>query len=96
MKVKEILQYGFLEKTAALETDAAGVAFRSFCSVWGVGPKRAQIWVDRGLRTLGDVRNSEACMAELSSRERTGLKHAEDFQSRIPREVCCVIASELI
>jgi Fingers domain of DNA polymerase lambda len=85
--VKEILHNGFLERTAAIQNDVSGVAFQEFCSVWGVGPRRAQEWLDRGLRTLTDVRNSEQCMAELSSRERTGLKHAEDFKIRIPRKV---------
>ena len=94
MKVKEILRHGFLEKTAALQSDASGVAFRMFCSVWGVGPRRAQVWVDRGLRTLQDVRNSEQCMAELSSREKTGLRHADDFRIRIPRKVCCTPLSK--
>ena len=93
-KVKEILRHGFLEKTAALERDTAGVAYRHFCTVWGVGPRRAQVWVDRGLRTLDDIRNSEECMAELSSRERTGMRHAEDFRVRIPRQVCAVPLSQ--
>jgi DNA polymerase lambda len=87
LKVKEILSHGFLERTAALASDAKEVAFREFCSVWGLGPKRAQVWVDRGLRSLDDVRHSEECMSELSSRERTGLRHAEDFRIRIPRQV---------
>jgi hypothetical protein len=86
-KVKEILQNGFLERTAAMEGDAEAVAFRDFCLVWGVGPKRAQEWLDRGFRALDDVRNSPECMAELSSRERTGMKYHDDFKIRIPREV---------
>lgn len=85
--MKEILQHGFLEKTLTLDKNPADVAFREFCSVWGVGPKKAQLWVNRGFRSLQDVRNCEESMSELTMRERTGLKHAEDFQIRIPRQV---------
>ena len=87
-KVKEILEDGFLTRNVNFSQNPEAQAEALFCSVWGIGPTHAQEFVRRGLRTLADLRGNPDCLAMLSVRERAGLKHAEDFARRIPREVC--------
>eukprot|EP00892_Ulva_mutabilis_P008549 jgi/Ulvmu1/6066/UM027_0044.1 len=85
-KVKEILEDGFLTRNVNFSQNPEAQAEALFCSVWGIGPSHAQHFVRCGLRTLADLRANPDCLAMLSVRERAGLKYAEDFAVRIPRE----------
>jgi hypothetical protein len=55
--------------------------------MWGIGGRRAQRWIAKGYRTAGDVLADEDEVADLTSRERTGLVHAKDLAKRVSREV---------
>lgn len=86
-KVKAILEEGFLQRNVWQQDDAAEKAFAAFCKLWGIGPKRAQKWVTKGLRTVEAVLQDSEEMASLGVRERAGVLNAEDLAQRIPRRV---------
>lgn len=63
-------------------------AIAHFSAMWGFGPNgKSAAWAAQGLRTVDDVRARPDIMAGLTLRERCGVRHAEDFRRRIPREV---------
>jgi hypothetical protein len=86
-KVKEVLREGRLARNVVYESDDVAQAIKLFSSIWGIGGKKAASWAVKGLRSLEDLRTDEDEMAALSSRERAGLRHFEDLQQRITREV---------
>lgn len=52
----------------------------------GVGPTKALEWINAGMETLDDVRNSESFGIMLSDAQKLGLRYHDDLQERMPRE----------
>lgn len=50
--------------------------------VYGIGPKKAQEFVNDGILTIEDLRNNEEL---LTTNMKLGLKYFDDIESRIPR-----------
>jgi DNA polymerase lambda len=53
-----------------------------FSSIFGVGPKTALKWYNKGYKTFEDL--TEKC--ELTHQQQMGIKYYSDIQERIPRE----------
>ena len=77
--IKEYIENGKLE---ILEKEKNNPV-NKFCKVYGIGPKKAQEFVNKGYRTLDDLRQHEE---ELTTAMKLGLKYYDDIEERIPRE----------
>jgi DNA polymerase/3'-5' exonuclease PolX len=55
---------------------------RVFADIYGVGSKTAQGFIDRGFKTLDDLR---ARPDVLNEKQKIGLKYYDDIKARIPR-----------
>ncbi|XP_033976674.1 DNA polymerase lambda-like [Trematomus bernacchii] len=84
-KIDEIMESGHLRKLDHLG-DAVPV-LELFTNIWGAGTKTAQLWYQLGFRTLVDIRTK----AHLSTTQKIGLKHYDDFLDRMPREEAAAI-----
>ncbi|CAG03351.1 unnamed protein product, partial [Tetraodon nigroviridis] len=78
-KIDEIMESGHLRKLDHI--GEAVPVLELFSNIWGAGAKTAQLWYQQGFRTLEDIRTK----AHLSSTQKIGLKHYEDFLDRMPR-----------
>jgi len=55
-----------------------------FNEIYGVGPKKAKELVEKGVKTLAELRDRQSEL--LNDTQRAGLKYYEDILERIPRE----------
>ena len=53
-----------------------------FTQIYGVGPKKAQDLIKKGITTIAQLRENED---ELNEKQKLGLKYYEDIEKRIPR-----------
>ncbi|XP_003972614.2 DNA polymerase lambda [Takifugu rubripes] len=84
-KIDEIMESGHLRKLDHI--GEAVPVLELFTNIWGAGAKTAQLWYQQGFRTLEDIRTK----AHLSSTQKIGLKHYDDFLDRMPREEAAAI-----
>ncbi|XP_017272371.1 DNA polymerase lambda [Kryptolebias marmoratus] len=84
-KIEEIMESGHLRKLDYI--GEAVPVLELFSNIWGAGAKTAQLWYQQGFRTLEDIRTK----AHLSSTQKIGLKHYDDFLDRMPREEAAAI-----
>ncbi|CAB4004769.1 DNA polymerase lambda-like, partial [Paramuricea clavata] len=78
-KIWEIVQTGHLQRLDHL--DAKTDAMELFCNLWGAGPKTAETWVAKGLKTLDDLKEH----GNLNRQQQVGLKYYNEFLDRMPR-----------
>lgn len=71
-----------LQKLDYAKLDPTDVALKLFLGIYGVGPSLAHQWVQKGYKTLEDIK----AKVKLSESQRIGVDHYEDFNCRIPRE----------
>ena len=55
-----------------------------FNEIYGVGPKKAKDLVEKGIKTIAELRERQTEL--LNDSQRAGLKYYEDILERIPRE----------
>ncbi|XP_040002815.1 DNA polymerase lambda [Xiphias gladius] len=84
-KIDEIMESGHLRKLDHI--GEAVPVLELFTNIWGAGAKTAQLWYQQGFRTLEDIRTK----ALLSSTQKIGIKHYDDFLDRMPREEAAAI-----
>ena len=53
-----------------------------FSDIYGVGPKKAKELVDKGIRTLDELRDKQDVLNDI---QKVGLKYYDDILKRIPR-----------
>jgi DNA ligase (NAD+) len=51
--------------------------------VYGIGPKKAKDFIDKGIKTIDDLRLN---MDKLTSAQKLGVQYYDDIELRIPRE----------
>lgn len=88
-KIWEIVETGYLRRLDHI--DPKMEAINLFTDVWGAGPKTAEVWVSKGYRTLEDLEKN----ANLTSQQKIGLKHFEEFRERMPNEEAGRIGEEV-
>ena len=83
-KIKTYLETATLD---ILEQEKNNPVF-IFSKIYGVGPKKAQDLVEKGFKTINDLRElSEADLKKtLNDKQRIGLKYYEAIIERIPRQ----------
>ncbi|XP_062244043.1 DNA polymerase lambda isoform X1 [Platichthys flesus] len=79
-KIDEIMESGHLRKIDHI--GEAVPVLELFTNIWGAGAKTAQLWYQKGFRTLEDI----STKAHLTNTQKIGLKHYDDFLDRMPRE----------
>ncbi|XP_028395240.1 DNA polymerase lambda-like [Dendronephthya gigantea] len=78
-KIWEIVQTGHLRRLENLDPKTNSVDL--FCNLWGAGPKTAETWVAKGLKTLDDLKEH----GNLNRQQQIGLKYYDEFLERMPR-----------
>lgn len=85
-RIDIVLETGELEELRELRSDPDVIAIREIRSVHGIGPKRAGELIERGVRSLAQLRAAVASgTAHLDATQTLGLRHAEEFMVKIPR-----------
>lgn len=85
-RIDTILSKGELEEIAELKLDSDFLALRELRSVHGIGAVRAAELIEKGIRSIADVRVAVASGAiQLDPTQTVGLTHVEDFRKKIPR-----------
>lgn len=81
-KIEEIVQTGALQQLEAEMSDPMLQLLATFTGVYGAGKAQALSWIAQGHRSLEDLKSR----AKLTTNQRIGLEHYDDFAERIPRE----------
>ncbi|KAL8929939.1 MAG: hypothetical protein Q9208_001083 [Pyrenodesmia sp. 3 TL-2023] len=81
-KIEEIAFTDRLRRLDNTSLDDRDTALQLFLRIYGVGPALASTWIERGHRSLADLRSS----ASLTKNQLIGIDHIEDFALRIPRQ----------
>uniref|UniRef100_A0A1E1X922 DNA polymerase n=1 Tax=Amblyomma aureolatum TaxID=187763 RepID=A0A1E1X922_9ACAR len=87
-KIWEIVQQGKLQKLEEFQSQENLVSQNLFTKIWGAGPSTAQKWVQQGFRSLEEL----AARGNLTSQQKIGLKHFDDFLEKMPRAEAGLIA----
>jgi len=82
-KIDEIMSTGKLSKLDQIRADDSSVAINLLTRVAGIGPAKARELFDQGISTIADLEKNQD---KLTSSQKIGLKHFEDFEKRIPRQ----------
>ncbi|OWZ22043.1 DNA polymerase lambda [Phytophthora megakarya] len=83
-KVIEILETGRLAKLDAKKSNPRLRALVEIARIWGVGPVTAAKLYGQGYKSVADLRKPEATQV-LTAQQQIGVKHYEDFLTKIPR-----------
>ncbi|QIX01652.1 hypothetical protein AMS68_007169 [Peltaster fructicola] len=85
-KIEEIAFTHRLRRLDHAQAEPGDQALQLFMQVYDVGYARASGWVRAGHRTLEDLLEQEKRVkGTLTSGQKVGIKHFEDFNLRIPR-----------
>lgn len=84
-KIDEFLKTGKLQKLEKIRASDTNQAINLLTRITGIGPVAAQKLVADGIMTIEDLRKEEN-KSKLTHTQQVGLKHFEDFETRIPRE----------
>lgn len=85
-RIDVVLATGELEELKELRRDKDVMALRALRSVHGIGAVRAGNLVEKGVRSLVDLRKGIAAgNIHLDAVQTIGLKHADEFVVKIPR-----------
>lgn len=86
-KIREILATGQLQAAIKAKEIYSTDALDTFQGIYGVGPAKAKELVQRGLKTMEDLRMAvKADPSILNDKQHIGLQYYEDLLQRIPRE----------
>jgi DNA polymerase beta len=86
-KIREILATGSLAAAVKAKEVYSTDALDAFQGIYGIGPAKARELVQRGLKTVAQLRAAvEDDPAVLNDKQRVGLRYYEDLLQRIPRE----------
>ena len=77
----QIQEFIKTEKLQAIEKEKANPMY-VFTNIYGVGPKKAQDLIKKGIKTIAQLRENKD---ELNDKQKLGLQYYEDIEERIPR-----------
>lgn len=80
-KIEEIATTDRLQRLESIQADPTDATLQLFMGIYDVGYMQAKLWMDQGYRTLDDLK----ARATLSTSQKIGVDHYDDFQRRIPR-----------
>lgn len=81
-KIEEFVKTGRMLKLQNLQNDPLVKLRGLFTNIYGVGAIQADRWIQKGYRTLDDIREQ----AQLTPCQQVGLDHFDDLNTRIPRK----------
>ncbi|KAF2842454.1 putative DNA polymerase POL4 [Patellaria atrata CBS 101060] len=81
-KIEEIFFTDRLRRLDNAQQEPTDAVLQMFMKIYGVGFSQASKWVNQGYRSLEDL----SARAKLTENQRIGIRHFEDFNSRIPRK----------
>jgi len=85
--MEEYLETGTL-KLFEREKEEPGYEMRevydAFSNIYGVGPKKAQDLIDKGVKSMDELRERQDEL--LNDSQKAGLKYYDDILKRIPRK----------
>uniref|UniRef100_A0AAY5KJA0 BRCT domain-containing protein n=1 Tax=Esox lucius TaxID=8010 RepID=A0AAY5KJA0_ESOLU len=81
--IEEILQFGRCFKVEEIQCDERYQALKLFTSVFGVGPKTAEKWYRRGLRSFKEILNEPAI--QLNKMQRAGFLYYRDISKTVSK-----------
>uniref|UniRef100_A0A3B4VB17 DNA nucleotidylexotransferase n=1 Tax=Seriola dumerili TaxID=41447 RepID=A0A3B4VB17_SERDU len=81
--IEEILRYGRSFEVEKILSDERYQTLKLFTSVFGVGPKTAEKWYRRGLRSFSDVLTEPSI--QLNRMQQTGFLHYEDISRAVSK-----------
>ncbi|KAK7924724.1 DNA polymerase [Apiospora marii] len=81
-QIEEFVKTGRMLKLQNLQNDPMVKLRLLFTSIYGVGAIKADRWIQKGHRTLDDIREK----AQLTPCQKIGLDHFDDLNTRIPRK----------
>ena len=81
-KIEEIVWTNKLRRLESTTVDPNEQVLKLFMGVYQVGYPQATKWLAQGHRTLEDLRTK----ADLTTNQRIGVEHYDDFMQRIPRD----------
>jgi len=81
--IDEVIKTGKLEsqEERIQRSILRGKSVDIFLKIWGVGPKIANAWYDKGYRDIEDLVSEK-----LTDQQRIGIKYYTDIQEKIPRD----------
>ncbi|KAI4106514.1 MAG: hypothetical protein LQ339_002974 [Xanthoria mediterranea] len=82
VKIEEIVFTNRLRRLENTNFDSADIALQLFLKIYGVGHSQASLWINQGYRTLNDLLTK----ATLTTNQKIGIEHIDDFATRIPRD----------
>ncbi|KAI1208772.1 uncharacterized protein F4807DRAFT_133236 [Annulohypoxylon truncatum] len=88
-KIEEIVNTNRLRQLEYAQDDSHRKVMALFLQIYGVGHSVAQKWISQGFRTLDDLKKG----AELNDKQKIGLEHFDDINTRIPRKEVEALAS---
>lgn len=94
-KITEYLQTGQIQSALdaqqqllVMTKTPTELAIETLTSVWGIGEKKAEKLIDKGITTIEQLRQHPEL---LTDQQKIGLKYHEQLQQRIPRESILVL-----
>ncbi|XP_034464575.1 DNA nucleotidylexotransferase isoform X1 [Hippoglossus hippoglossus] len=81
--IEDILQYGRSFEVEKTLSDERYQTLKLFTSVFGVGPKTAEKWYRRGLRSFGGILTDPSI--QLNQMQQTGFLHYEDISRAVSK-----------
>ena len=81
-KIEEIVWTNRLRRLENLALEPNDEVLQKFLNIYGVGYAQATKWISQGHRTLEDLSEK----ASLTTNQKIGISHFDDFQTRIPRK----------
>jgi NAD-dependent DNA ligase/DNA polymerase/3'-5' exonuclease PolX len=85
-KFKKYLETGtldLLEREKQKPGYELNEVYEEFSNIYGVGPKKAQDLIDKGIKSMDELRDRQDEL--LNDSQKAGLKYYEDILKRIPR-----------
>lgn len=85
-KFTEIFETGKLASAENAKANPEFTAFKALLNVYGVGPVKARQFIDKGIRSIADMRALVTKdTSALTAAQKLGLQYYEDGLERIPR-----------
>ena len=86
-KIQECIECGTISRIQEFQSDPQRQAMKNLKDIWGVGTVRASDLMDRGYRTIDDVRQGirQGRLSLLERNQLVGVDCYEDILDRMPR-----------
>ena len=94
-KLLEIYHRGKIIKLEKLESNPRNIITKELTNIFGVGPKIANLWYQKGIRNMNELYpiNKFKDIIKLTNPQKKGIYYYNDILQRIPRNEITAIAN---